>query len=311
MVGVRPDGFAGCVKLSPCSPRRSVSVEELFVVRYGSKRARVVIALRQSPDWKTQTYADLEQTRQFCRMIGRPENFIIDAVKLWDRSLKVSFYETRQAIKEISLANFRMVRNAALVDVADVAGNVDRKAHYLFTDDDDWYAPHVGEILAGIGTRSCEAILWRSVRYGGGIESRPPDGVFYTNNYAVSGAFLAREWRGRSNLDRSMQHFDANGTFGDRTQPLSERLGYGVVLRSLLQPGYAPVATLQHHLSVTNKHPASTVTLERLGPDPTDAGLRESIEDALRKNRDVALPQDLAWAQAAMDEVNRVLERLL
>ena len=288
-----------------------MSVEERLVVRYGSKQARVVIAMRQSPDWKSQTYADLEQTRQFCRMIGRPENFIIDAVKLWDRSLKVSFYETRQAIKEISLANFRAVRNAALVDVADVAGNIDSGTIYLFTDDDDWYAPHIAESLSGIDTRSCEAILWGSVRYGGGMECRPLDGVFYTNNYAVSGSFLARKRRGRSNLDRSMQHFDANGTFGDRTQPLSRRLGYGAVLRSLFQPGYAPVATLRHHLSVTNKHPASTVTLERLGPDPTEAGLRASIEDALRRNRDVALPQDLAWARRAMDDVNSVLERLL
>ena len=43
----------------------------------------VYIILRQSPDWAKQTYADLDKTRSFCKIIGRPENYIIDRVLLW------------------------------------------------------------------------------------------------------------------------------------------------------------------------------------------------------------------------------------
>ena len=265
------------------------------------------IVLRQSPDWTNQTYADLEKTREFCRMVGRPEDFIIERVKLWDRTFSTGFFSTRQAMKEITLENLHSVAGATIVPIAQVKDVLDPGRFYLFIDDDDWYAPDIGGHLAGADPRTCDAVVWGSAVFGRGLSLRM-DRVFWTNSYAVSGTFLLQR---KGNLDRVSQHFGAQGTFYGKPRSFLRRLGVRSVLRRFFVPGYRTVVALDRYCSATNKHPASTVVLESLGDNPTADDLRRLIQEAIRANRTAAVPPEFLWAKPYMDRVNDFYTHLL
>lgn len=265
------------------------------------------IVLRQSPDWTTQTYADLDKTRDFCRMIGRPEDFIIERVKLWDRTFTTSFYSTRQAMKEFSLENFRSVAGATLVPLEQVRDVLEPNAFYLFTDDDDWYDPAIGESLEAFDPKKCVAVLWGSAIFGRGIRLRM-DGIFHTNSYAVSGAFLLHR---PDNLDRVSQHFYAQRTFKRKPMTFIRRLGFRTLLQRVFVPGFRTVVHSNSYCSATNKHPASTLVLESLGDNPTPEMLKALISDSLDANRGATVPSEFLWAQPYMCRVNDFISRLL
>jgi hypothetical protein len=268
----------------------------------------VYIVLRQSPEWATQTYADLEKTRDFCRLIGRPENFMIERVLLWDRTFRTGFFAVRQVLKEISLENFRSVSGAILVSLEQTRNALDPDAFYLFTDDDDWYHPGIARVLSGLDPRACEAILWHSALFRRGLAPRQPD-AFYTNNYAVSGAMLAQK---RGNLERVYQHFEAHKTFFGKTPiSIARRIGYASLVRRFMVKGFCPIIRLSEYLSMTNKHPASTLVLERLGENPTPEQLRTLVENSFQANRSAAVSPEFHWALSSMERVNDFFACLL
>lgn len=270
--------------------------------------APVYIVLRQSPEWATQTYADLEKTRDFCRLIGWPENFIIERVMLWDRTFKTGFFAVRQVLKEISLDNFRSVGGAKLVPLEQAREALDPTAFYLFTDDDDWYRPDIGRVLSELNPRACDAILWHSGRFHEGLTCRLPDD-FYTNNYAVSGAMLRQK---RGNLEKVSQHFKAHETFfGNTPMSMARRIGYGSLVRRFTVKGFSPIIRLSDYLSMSNKHPASTVVLKRLGDNPTPKQLRTLVENSILGNRSAAVSPEFHWALTFMAQVNDLFARLL
>lgn len=267
----------------------------------------VYIVLRQSPDWPTQTYADLEKTREFCRMIGRREDLIIDLVGLWDRTLAISFFAARQIMKEISLENFRAVSGAAFARLDEVRALLKRDAFFLFTDDDDWYHPDVALALQEIDPRKCAAAHWDSVVFSRGCTVLR-DGMFWSNNYAVSGNYLLQR---EQNLDIVSQHFRADGAFRARVGALQRRAGYRTLLQHLFVPGYRIIRHIDGCLSVENKHPASTVVLEQLGDRPSGEHLRALIRGIMDANRAAQIPAECRWISPLAGKVHDLCMQLL
>jgi hypothetical protein len=267
----------------------------------------VYIVLRQSPDWPTQTYADLEKTREFCRMIGRREDLIIDVVKLWDRTFGISFFATRQIMKEISLENFRAVTGASFVRLDEVRALLRPDAFYLFTDDDDWYYPGIAQVLQRIDPRKCAAVHWDSAVFSKGLTVMR-DGMFWSNNYAVSGRYLLQR---KQNLEIVSQHFRADGAFRARVRAMHRRMGYRTLLQHLFTPGYRVSVHVEGCLSVENKHPASTVVLEQIGDKPSGEHLHALIREIMDANRSARVPAECRWMQPLIDRVHGLCARLL
>ena len=65
----------------------------------------------------------LEETRAFCRMIGRPETLVIDLVRLWDRTFEVPYFQVRARLKALCLRALDEVRGARRAGLADLAAS--------------------------------------------------------------------------------------------------------------------------------------------------------------------------------------------
>ncbi len=279
----------------------------------------VYIILRQSPDWATQTYADLDKTRSFCKIIGRPENYIIDRVLLWDKTFKFSFFTARQIIKDISIENFRNVEGATLVPLADISSVLDRKAFYLFTDDDDWYHPQVARHSAKIDPRACDAILWKSAVVGDGLKLQEEHDThtghspiyidFNTNGYAVSGEVLLQK---PGNLERVTQHFEAQAAFIRKSYAsVIRHIGYASLYRRLTVRNYRSIVRIPEYLSITNKHAASTFTLTSVGDELVPERMVDVVRKRFDSNKKISLPDNLSWARPMLDRVNTFMEELI
>jgi hypothetical protein len=73
----------------------------------------VAIIVRQSPDWASIDAEDYkEQSREFCRMIGRPPDQMNELMQLWNSTMSISYFETRQAMKEIAQGNLASIGSA-------------------------------------------------------------------------------------------------------------------------------------------------------------------------------------------------------
>ncbi len=266
----------------------------------------VYIVLRQSPDWAQQTYADLDKTKAFCRLIGRPETFIIDRVLMWDKTFKISFFAARQMMKDISQRNFEKVQDTVQVPAADIGRVLDRKAFYLFTDDDDWYHPQIARHLSMIDPRACDVVLWLTAILGSGLTLMPGHYACSTNGYAVSGEVLLQK---KGNIGRVTQHFDAQAAFVRKSYlSVLRHIGYASLYRRLIVPGYQSAVRLPHYLSVTNKHPASTLSLEEVS---SPEGLIAMITSAADANKKISPSVEFSWAQAHIDRVTIFLDELL
>ncbi len=269
----------------------------------------VYIILRQSPDWAKQTYADLDATRSFCRIIGRPETYIIDRVLLWDKTFRISFFAARQVMKEISLDNFRSAEGATLVPIAEIHSVLDRNALYLFTDDDDWYHPQIARHLAPIDPRACDVIQWLAATLDEGVKLWDDHYACSTNGYAVSGEVLLQR---PGNIKRVTQHFDAQATFVRKSYAsVLRRIGYASLYRRLTVRGFQSIVRLSDYLSITNKHAASTLSLAVLGDAMSSEILVDLIRRKLEANKKISLPDACSWARSMIERVNEFMERLL
>jgi hypothetical protein len=266
----------------------------------------IYIVLRQSPDWAKQTYDDLEKTKTFCRLIGRPETFIIDRVLMWDKTFNISFFAARQMMKDISQLNFATIEDTVQVPATDIERVLDRKAFYLFTDDDDWYYPQIARHLSKIDPRACDVVLWLTATLGSGLNPMQGHYACSTNGYAVSGEVLLQK---KGNIERVTQHFDAQAAFiRNSYASVLRHIGYASLYRRLTVAGYQSTVRLPHYLSVTNKHPASTLSLEEIS---TPEELITMITDGVAGNKKMCLPAEFCWAKPHIDRVTVFLEDLL
>lgn len=247
------------------------------------------IVLRQSPDWATITEKEFEeQSMEFCRLLNRPENSVNEKSQLWNQTFGISFIESRNILKKIAQKNLKKVRNAKIIcadEVEDASSGI-----YIFIDDDDWIQPDIASYFTMQDIDEFDGYRWGSVVFGGGnrelIVKRQIDDTCYTNNYAVSSCYLNSK-----NLNSVYQHWGAQGNF--------QRL---------------KIKQFSDYLTITNKHPTSTVFLERnLGNDLSSQNLINIINKYNNKMQllDVKELAELDWARSYMQQTRSFYQKLL
>jgi len=244
----------------------------------------VFIALRQSPDWKSLTYADFEkQTVEFCRLIMRPTDFTWRVVKLWDDTFSASFFATRQRMKEIAQANLAAIVDVRIVHSARLAEiKVQAQDIVCFVDDDDWFHPNLGSPLRQMDLEDVDAVFWDHCFFGreegAGLMVQPASSsLVYTNNYAVTGSCLSK-----LGIEAVEQHWIATESLKNtRFQHIPGNWG------------------------MTNKHPASTVMLEKvLADDFSGRALAAAVDSFIQRTEDALadVPPAFSWAERSMQE---------
>ena len=71
--------------------------------RWLASSPKIYVVERQSPDWATLDDRYFDEMRAFARLIGRPENMMVDYVRLWDDTFPLSFFQVRARLKEIAM----------------------------------------------------------------------------------------------------------------------------------------------------------------------------------------------------------------
>ncbi len=248
------------------------------------------IVLRPTQDWSRITREEYRaHSRDFCRLINRPLDQMNEIIDLWDSTFSISYFATRQRMKDVALSNLANVRDARLVDIGAFAA--DSACPVCFVDDDDWFSPDLGEHLDF--TPGFDGLVWTHVALGFLMDplQRWPAGqrddfLCFTNNYAVSPEYVRAH-----GIDHVAQHWLADAAF-----------------RSLR------IRLISPPLSMANKHPASVVFLERsLDGQLTPAKLREVVATFVRDAGaiDDAALIGIEWARpfvaAAEDHFKQVL----
>ncbi|MEO8460451.1 MAG: hypothetical protein ABI451_07975 [Dokdonella sp.] len=257
--------------------------------RFAKRAIPLVIVVRQSPDWAHEDRAMLlENSRAFCRMIGRPEEFVADSIQLWDATCTLPYFAVRAEIKEIAEDNLRHVRSARIMQLADLRRDtIDPDALYLFIDDDDWLHPDFASRIAAHLTPQFVAWRYGSIKVEQNVELRAFDPITYTNNYAIRGIFLCAN---ENDFITAQQHWIAEqlwqrDDFLDKPLPL--------------------------YISATNKHPCSTMVLEQCFRDGiSQATLRRTLAgyvDGLAS----AIPAAAEWTTPWVEKTRTFYRSLL
>ena len=235
---------------------------------------RALIVLRQSPNWEDGT-SILEGAEAYDRLIGRPIGFARGFIELWNKTFATTYFQVRQNLKEITLANFMAVKGANCVQLNELQQKPEIAADIiLFSDDDDWFSPVIVKELEGVPAE-IGGVTWPSVRYDGAFQLRK-DVFCYTNNYAV----LAPAQQEPSWVGLYAQHGGAEACFHHR--------------------GVVKTTQIGCLLSVTNKHPASTVTIEKmLAKTPGRDGLVQLVEDYVCRGEVNRPVPELHWSEQA------------
>ena len=235
----------------------------------------------------------------FCRRVNRPEDQIIRTARLWDDTFRLTFCETRQAMKELAQANLTLVAPQEVTDQQPTAFLPG--AFYLFTDDDDWYSPELPKALANVTEGTHDGVTWGNVMLGPWrkgvaepildepepVHFRPLTVACHSNNYALTGDYLQRT---KKAWKKVFSHGHADEVFAT-----------------------LPVANVPRYLSIKNTNPASTVFLENgLLYDFSSRRLRELIN---QYNARFGVGQSLddprlRWARSSIAAVRRFFEAL-
>jgi len=199
----------------------------------------IFIRLRQSPCWDTLSRSQFQhQAQEFCKLIGRPRDLVIDIADLWDATFDIKYVEARSRIKAIATENLAAVANAELT--SSQKPDTGRAGVFLFIDDDDWLCPNLAVYLSQFPIDDIDGFRWPSLAFDPSKEcslfTRPLPRRVYSNNYAVTSRYFHTH-----SLHAVDQHWRANETF-----------------KTL------EIAQLPRNLSISNRHPASFTFLERL-----------------------------------------------
>jgi hypothetical protein len=249
----------------------------------------VIVVRRRSPDWTRIDQAYWDDLITFERSIGRPEGSVRTLIETWNAAMGASFFQVRQKMKQITNANLRRLRGAKVIDVAEYRKGIDPEALYVFTDDDDWFAPNLGGRAANGRDRPARDRLALAEVLG---DARSPE---------------ARRLRLHQQLRRVRPGAGRQPAW---VTPVEEHFN----LMVLVDAGEVRLETVEMSLAITNKHPCSTVTLEKAaaqwGPGPED--FRRWIGAA---KADYAMTPDLLvagtrWARPEIEAVRKVITAL-
>jgi hypothetical protein len=248
------------------------------------------LVVRQSPDWGALDAAGgRHDASEFEQMLGFAPGLIARMVELWNGTFPVSFYRIRQRLKDIAFESFAAVRGIERLGFdAYLAQPSAPTAYYLFTDDDDWFAPHVLERLSAASIGELDLVIWGSIRFRGGFKFRQIRDFCYTNNYVIRGTLAPA---GDVERGRFAQHGVSQGLIADAR------------IRRRVIPDY---------FSITNKHPASASMMGKALQDDLSADrLVESVRRYVERSGDGAIPHGCEWAAPYVARSVATFEALL
>lgn len=249
--------------------------------------ASVIIVQRQTLDWTALTPDSFRPLSQaFCRLWGKPDDYVFQLMQLWNRTFGIGYFETRARLKAISTHNLAALPGVTFVPYDGYRHIPDSRGFYLFMDDDDWAGPELGRVLGALSPEQHAALLWRATNIGSPQQEYPVfvwglNGRCMTNNYAISNVWLDHLQR----LDAVIQHATAAQTLATM----------GEVLQ------------LDVAITASNKSPCSSVSLDRgLQGELVPAKLATLVDDYLAR-MDTLLPEHMWMAQWVAPLVQEVV----
>ena len=227
------------------------------------QKAHVIVVQRQTLDWSTLTEEAFRPlSAEFCRLWGKPTDYVFRLMQLWNATLSVDYFQTRAALKGIAEKNLAET-DAQIIPYQGYNNIPDTNGFYVFLDDDDWVAPDIAAILSLQSPAQQKALLWRTISIGSPQQEHPVfvwglNGRCMTNNYAVSGVWLDH----LKKINQVAQHAEAEKTLAS----------------------FAGVEQLDAALTASNKSPCSSVSLDRgLQGDFSSEKLASLVEAYLQK----------------------------
>ncbi len=258
-----------------------------------SKKAGLCVVLRSSPDWGRLSQAEFEaQARAFCRQVNRPVEQVVETARLWDRTFRTPYRETRRVMKDIAQTAMAWTKEHEVAGAP--PSEIRPGTIYVLTDDDDWFSPGLAEALSGVNVEEYEGVVWGCAVLGpilkdavepvlaqpAAVRFRPLTAACQSNNYGVTTKFFQRPGAGWMEV---FSHGHADRKF-----------------RAM------KIWNIPRYLSIKNTNPASTVFLENgLRRDFSGTRLRELIAQ-YNARFDAGNPPGepaLQWARAPMEAV--------
>jgi len=268
-----------------------------------SSDPRVVLALRQSPDWWSLALA-------YARGVTiRPEQFlphhpiptfppgIERYIDLWNATFALDFFTVRAALKDIAHATRSAVAGAILLNAADLPNFLPADPFRVFPhDDDDWFAPDTAARLRGTGAEDVSVFPMPRIGVPPVTFARQTSGQgqcvgsptprphrYHTNNYALHPRLCVDP-----TLRVLIEHKDASAA--------ADALG--------LIDCYHDVM-----VSATNKTPVAASVMEML---PLDAGaFRREVGRFVAMARTLVLPDAAAWMAEPLSRTSDLFTRVM
>ncbi len=265
----------------------------------------VVFLRRQSPDW-TALARDYRAGRPVDPARFVPDHVVpgfpqrVDVlVAAWNERFRTDFFTVRSIITDLGAASLAAVANArtySFESVVEVAAHARTKVFFAYPhDDDDFFAPYVGDVLAGTPSET-DTLVTPLYRIGArnwtfARDGCKPDYVldhlhahdyrFQTNNYAIHSRHLGSV----KNILALKDHIEAS-VYAD-THGFTDYVASTVI-------------------SATVKTPASASMLESAFKNRY--ALRRAFKRTIDGIHAVELPEKFTWLTRPSAQIARLLE---
>jgi hypothetical protein len=259
--------------------------------------SQLVLVQRQTVNWQQLSDPDFyQQSKSFCKLWGKPEDYIWQLFQLWNRTFSTDYRSVRHQLKELSLQNFQQAQDVIFVPYQNYRNIPQQPGYYVFLDDDDWIDPQISTHLQqhlNAFSSSPPLLLWRSANIGSPTQEHVVfvwgmNGRCMTNNYAIHSSFL----QPFSRIHEVLQHKDAAALIDKEKN----------------------IPHLDCALTVSNKSPISSVSLDRgLNGDFSPEKLRQLVNNYLERMCQV---QDselvyMPWARPLLTGTIMIFEKII
>jgi len=269
---------------------------------------RVVIVVRQSPDWAAlardwRAGVAIDPSRYHPpRAIPDFPDDIMALIARWNALSAVDFFSCRTRLKEIAQGTLRRIERAMVVPCAELpramADLEGARFMLLFCDDDDWFAPELFSTLSAQDFHGADVAVFPFVRLGWQTctfehPRLPPRAAvgprreflqrYHTNNYGLA----SHMWQ-PAHLAAMQDHFDASA--------YADRMGF-------VDRQFAMI------IGATNKTPCAASFLRTVVADAAMFG--PVIDQRLHELRSHEIPDQLSWLREPLAATIGLFEAVL
>lgn len=251
----------------------------------------VALHVRTNIDWGAMTEDGFLQQERLSTstsvMSAEQRQGFLTAIRLWNRTFSMSYFEYRQRLKEIAELSWTRIRNLDLVlRRPDLSAILDSLDEYIVlpVDDDDWFHPDIADVLRRRWRPSVDAFHW-------------PDGLYRPVPFQER--FDQSAHQIRLILRKLHADFATNGYALTRTglskckAPLRGRVlaFHWAAGKTYRQDGFE-CCLVDRPLSASNKSLASRTNLQSL---VDRSHLLRNVPHLMRRTTDI--PQSLHWTR--------------